>query len=122
SAKARVEGLPLVLCEGQTDVSYITKALQVLAPDWANRVVIDWIGSQDDKGRVSNSGEAALTTAWKHYVSNPNLVSRPILLLYDCDCNQNDERFGDLMRTSIPANTLNTRIRKGIENLLPETL
>ena len=43
-------------------------------------------------------------------------------MLYDCDSNKPKEDIGRLSVRGIPRNERNTKVRKGIENLLPPNL
>jgi len=110
---------PLVLTEGQTDVAYIKKALELLGHiDILEQLEIDEVGKPGKKG-AEGSGCTNLDTARKFLENNQNRFPRRVLLLYDCDTNKKAENVGSLSIRCIPSNTTNTKANKGIENLLP---
>lgn len=110
---------PLVLTEGQTDVAYIKKALELLGHiDILEQLEIDEVGKPGKKG-AEGSGCTNLDTARKFLENNQNRFPRRVLLLYDCDTNKKAENVGSLSIRCIPSNTTNTEVNKGIENLLP---
>ncbi|MEG4089146.1 AAA family ATPase [Microcoleus sp. Pol12B4] len=113
---------PLVLTEGQTDVAYIKKALELLGhTDILQQLEIDEVGKTGKKG-AEGSGCTNLDTARKFLENNQNRFPRRVLLLYDCDTNKQADNVGSLSIRCIPQNTTNTKAKKGIENLLPVEL
>jgi len=113
---------PLVLTEGQTDVAYIKKALELLGHiDLLEQLEIDEVGKPGTKG-AEGSGCTNLDTAQKFLKNNQNRFPRRVLLLYDCDTNKQPDNVGSLSIRCIPQNTTNTKAKKGIENLLPVEL
>lgn len=114
----------LVLLEGDTDERYLTAAAQLLGRNsLLEHVEFKWVGTMDPTGQhVSNTGKEGLNSAFCVLRANPQLVKRKVLLLYDCDANKPDETRGDLYVRSIPQNGGNTKVKVGIENLLPESL
>lgn len=113
---------PLVLTEGQTDVAYIKKALELLGHiDILKKLEIDEVGKPGTKG-AEGSGCTNLDTAQKFLKNNQNRFPRRVLLLYDCDTNKQPDNVGSLSIRCIPQNTTNTKAKKGIENLLPVEL
>jgi hypothetical protein len=113
---------PLVLTEGQTDVAYIKKALELLGhTDILEQLEIDEVGKPGKKG-AEGSGCTHLDTARKFLENNQNRFLQGVLLLYDCDTNKHPENVGSLSIRRIPQNTTNTKVPKGIENLLPVEL
>jgi hypothetical protein len=50
------------------------------------------------------------------------LFHRPILLLYDCDTQKQNEQVEWLWVRLIPRNPENTKVKNGIENLFPTDL
>lgn len=116
------EVTPLVLCEGETDPRYIVKAAQVLGrPESVSGVVVDWVGSRDARGGSQGAGCDNLNRAWQLLTNNPELASRPVLLLYDNDVKIRDEDAGKISRRRLPLNPGNDKVRAGIENLLSST-
>ena len=113
---------PLVLTEGSLDPRYIQAALAGLGErELLNSFDIDFVGMENEKG-ARYGGDKGLNHFRNLYEANPSLFHRPILLLYDCDTQKSDEQLGKLWVRSIPKNAENTKVTKGIENLLPEIL
>lgn len=112
---------PLVLTEGKHDVQYIQTALQLLGrEDILSRLDIQQVGTQGPHGAV-NSGRTGLDVIDKVVRAKPDLTPRRLLLLYDCDTNKSPYNSERLMIRSIPQ-MATTRIKNGIENLLPPAL
>lgn len=113
---------PLVLTEGETDVEHLKTALELLGYyDILDRVDIEWVGTYK-QGNASYGGQTGLNHTRNLYEANPGLLSRRLLLLYDCDAKKPNEDIGLLSVRTIPFNNQNTMIRKGIENLFPESV
>ena len=113
---------PLVLTEGSLDPRYIRAALaQLEQGELLNSFDIDFVGMENEKG-AHYGGDKGLNHFRNIYAANSSLFHRPILLLYDCDSPKPNEQIGELWVRSIPRNAENTKVTKGIENLLPETL
>ncbi|MEZ2300482.1 MAG: AAA family ATPase [Microcoleus sp.] len=113
---------PLVLTEGQTDVSYITKALELLGhTDILEQLEIDQVGKIGKQG-TEGSGCTNLDTAGKFLENNQKRFAQGVLLLYDHDTHKQPKKVGSLSIRCIPHNTTNTKVKKGIENLLPVEL
>ena len=113
---------PLVLTEGETDPRYIKAALELLGrADLLDRMDIEWVGAQEPntKGKSFNTGDKALNSASEMMRANPDLTIRRVLLLYDCDTGKPSHDEGRFSVRAIPQNPKNTKIPKGIENLLP---
>ena len=118
------ETKPLVLTEGLLDVRYIQHALVLLGEDeLINSLDIEFVGIEDDNGKTRFGGDTGLNYFRNIFEANTSLYHRPILLLYDCDTQKQDEQVGEseqLWIRSIKQNTENTKVKKGIENLFPE--
>jgi hypothetical protein len=113
---------PLILTEGPLDPRYIQAALARLGEkDLLNSFDVDFVGREDEKG-THYGGDKGLNHFRNIYAANPSLFHRPILLLYDCDTKKLPEQIGELCVRLIPKNEENTKVTKGIENLLPEVL
>ncbi|MYK22097.1 AAA family ATPase [Candidatus Poribacteria bacterium] len=114
---------PLVLTEGPLDVRYIQHALELLGQDeLINFLDIEFVGIEDNDGRTRHGGDQGLNHFRNMYEANSSLFHRPILLLYDCDTQKEDDQVGEderLWIRSIKQNTENTKMKKGIENLFP---
>ncbi|POO56266.1 AAA family ATPase [Agrobacterium rosae] len=118
----RSEGPLLVLLEGETDPLYFNAALDILDEhDLKGNVEFRWIGSTDPKsGQGFHTGKTALDHTRNLIMSKPDVLKRRILLLYDNDSNKMSEDHEGLWIRAIPTNGANSKIRNGIENLLPE--
>lgn len=113
---------PLILTEGALDPRYIKAALARLEEvELLNSFDIDFVGMENEKG-THYGGDKGLNHFRNLYEANPSLFHRSILLLYDCDTQKPHEQIGELWVRSIPKNAENTKVTKGIENLLPEVL
>ncbi|YAF94151.1 MAG: AAA family ATPase [Nodularia sp. CChRGM 3473] len=113
---------PLVLTEGQTDVAYINTALKLLGyTDILEQLEIDEVGKPGKDGS-QGGGHTNLDAARKFLENNQNRFPRRVLLLYDCDTKKEAKDVGSLSSRCIPQNTHNTKVTKGIENLLPVEL
>ena len=113
---------PLVLTEGPLDPLYIQAALaQLEHQELLNSFDIEFVGIEDEKG-TRHGGDQGLNRFRNTYEANSSLFHRPILLLYDCDTRKPDEQIGKLWVRSIPKNTENTKVKKGIENLFSGSL
>jgi hypothetical protein len=102
---------PIVFVEGDYDIQYIRKAAEILGKD-------DLLSQIHIKGA---DGFKNLDKIWNdHKWSDPQLVNKKIVLLYDCDTDKTDEDRKNVFKrtiSTIPSNP----ISKGIENLFPET-
>ena len=113
---------PVVLTEGFLDAHYIQTALILLEEvDLLNALKIEPVGIKDGKGTRSG-GQKGLNNFLNIYHANSSLFRSPILLLYDCDTQQQGKDLERLWVRVIPENLENTKVKKGIENLFPENL
>ncbi|MGE0108365.1 MAG: AAA family ATPase [Bdellovibrionales bacterium] len=117
-------GKPLVLLEGETDPKYFDAAVQALeCREILNGVEFQWIGAKDPtNGQANNTGSPALDAAYRFLCTNPELVKRPVLLLYDNDVNKPSSNLENLFIRTLPRNADNTIVQNGIENLLPRSV
>lgn len=121
-ARAQAPGMPLILLEGETDPLYIRRAADALGKvALLEAVELQWVGEKRS-GNATNTGSSALNHAFNTLRSNPNLTSRSVLLLYDCDTNKPAEDIGNLHVRAIPKNEYATIAKDGIENLLPDSV
>lgn len=110
---------PSVICEGETDPKYLKRAAELLGfDDFAANVDFDWIGTKEG-GAAKNGGAGALDNAVRLFKCNPNLVSVPLALVYDCDQPGEDYTQTNFLVMRLPRNETNAIRRGGIENLLP---
>lgn len=114
---------PTVILEGETDRDYLIAYLNLLnRNDLLSSVVIDWAGNSVN-GVAKNGGNSTLETIAKAFRAKLALLQIKLLLIHDCDGNKATETLSDkLYVRCIPHNPSNTKFRRGIENLLPESL
>lgn len=117
-------GKKLVLLEGETDPTYLRKAVELLGFDnMLAEFEFEWVGAKDPKsGQGYHTGKDALNQTLKVFKANPDLIRRNIVLLYDNDTGISSEDIGRLHVRIMPCNPLNTRVEAGIENLLSQRL
>lgn len=120
---AAQSGKLIVFVEGETDPVYLSTAMELLSrSDLKDLVEFEWIGAKDPKsGQGFHTGKDALNATANVLRAKPDLVKRPILLLYDNDVNKAAEDHAKLHIRSMPSNRGNSAIESGIENLLPES-
>ncbi len=102
---------PIVFVEGDYDIRYINKAAEILEKN----DILSQIHIKDGSG-FRNLDKIWNDNKW----SDPHLVSKKIILLYDCDTDKADEDRNNIYKRVIPTIASNP-IGKGIENLFPET-
>ncbi|WP_414527088.1 hypothetical protein [Nodularia chucula] len=113
---------PLVLTEGETDEIYIKTALELLGEtEILQQVDIEWVGASIGKGKSINTGNNGLNNTRDVLLSKPQLLTRKVLLLYDCDTNKPNEDHGKLKIRKIPKQE-HRKVKKGIENLFCDSL
>lgn len=113
---------PKVLTEGETDPIYIKTFLELLGhQDILDKIDIEWVGTTIAKGKNLNSGDTGLNHTRNVLIANPDFLNRKVLLLYDCDTNKSKEDIGYLSVRCLKKRE-NAKIKKGIENLIPDEL
>ncbi|MBX4261311.1 hypothetical protein KTC96_06520 [Clostridium estertheticum] len=111
----------VLLTEGETDPIYIKTAIKVLGrTEILNEIDIDWVGAKKSKGKSFNSGDTGLNNVYNVCLSNTELTKKKIILLYDCDVNKKNSNHNSVFVRAIPFNNKNSKVKKGIENLLPD--
>ena len=95
---------PVVILEGETDIKYLLKAAEFLKKEDVIRKVELKCGE----------GFPGLDSIWKRWKDAPIRM----ILLYDCDCERNDET-DSVVRRNIPKQDGHP-VKKGIENLFSE--
>ncbi len=115
---------PLVLTEGKIDAQYVRTALELLGcQDILDRLDIECVGTPGQANvSGSGSGKGSLDAARTFLRDNPRFVNRRVLLLYDHDTDKKPSTEEKLVVRVIPHVAANTRMQKGIENLLPDSL
>lgn len=112
-----IEGVTNVFLEGETDEKYFNKAMEVFGMD-NSAISLKWIGRNKTSGGPENTGNSALNNAVSFFKANPDMVSSPIVMLYDCDTNKGKEDFCNLHIRTMTSNHENLTYKKGVENLL----
>ena len=121
-ARAQGVGKPLVLLEDETDPKYLIRAAAALnRKDILEHFEFDWVGTTVN-GQAKNGGKDALNSAYNLLVSNSALTNRSVILLYDCDTNKPSETINGVHLRCIPRNDNATIAKRGIENLLPDSV
>ncbi len=108
---------PTVFVEGETDEKYLIAAANQLEIPITN-LDIKWVGRLNSSGNVEFTGDKALNHTAAFLKSNPTILNRPIILLYDSDTNKPEENHENLFIRRMDLITGNVLIKKGIENLL----
>lgn len=112
-----------ILVEGETDEPYLKKALNLLAAsELVENVDVEWVGSIEKKGSTINTGKDGLNRVFTTLRSNPDLIERRFILLYDNDIPKGDLSTLGVRCLNVPTNENNSVVKKGIENLLPEAV
>jgi len=114
---------PVVLLEGDTDRDYLFAYLRLSnRADLLASLNLDWAGNNVN-GIAQGGGKGSLDTVAKVFRAKLGLLQKKLLLIHDCDNNKPKETLdGKLYIRAILQNPLNTKFRRGIENLLPESL
>lgn len=107
----------IVFVEGETDERYYNKALDVFGYD-KNKIHIEWIGRNVEKGKSENTGDTALNNAAKFFKANMFMLKSKVILLYDCDTKKPEAEEAPLYVQTMTYNSCNNQYRKGVENLL----
>lgn len=114
---------PVIYVEGETDAPYIICAAHALnKSNLLKSCSIEWIGAKDSNGQGFHTGADALRHTLAVLKANPNLYNRKILLLNDNDSKSIDQTFDKLWVRKINTNSANSKVKAGIENLLPESV
>jgi len=109
--KVRDATSPLLIVEGKTDMAYIEKAAEHL--EEANLL------SRFEL--LDGNGYGGLDKIWKNFSCDRwNSANQTVILLYDCDVGERNNKVGKAFQRTIPAQ--DSIIREGIENLLPQEL
>ena len=114
-------GKLLVLLEGETDPIYLQTAVELLGqPELLESVEFAWVGQKGSMtGESFLTGKGGLNQTLAVLRVHPEIMKRPVLLLYDSDARKPVEDHHDLLHVrSMPVNGENS-VAGGIENLLP---
>lgn len=124
NTRLRTNNKPLVLTEGETDPIYIKTALEILErEDLINKIDIEWVGIYTSNGKGTlNSGDTGLNNTYNVFKANPSILKTKLMLLYDCDTNKKNTNEENIFIRKIEKNEGNTTCKKGIENLLPNSV
>ena len=77
----------VLFTEGETDAKYLRKAIEIFFDNKIN-FKVEWIGTKDKNGNITNTGCTGLNNLLKVIEANENLFSQKIGLLYDNDTNK----------------------------------
>lgn len=122
SRTAAAGARPQIIFEGETDPIYFKRAAELLGyASLVKQIEFDWIGSKQGGSGTRGGGSGALDNAVKLFKDNPSILHMPIALVYDCDTPR-DYHQENLLVCSIAQNMGNSIRRKGVENLLPESV
>lgn len=120
-ASANAASKPVIFVGGSTDKMYLAKAIRVRRDaELLAQLEIEFIGIPRSGGDEF-AGDGALKSTCSFLRSNPSYSLRKTLVLFDCDAKHVAQSFGKVQTFGIPENLLNTKIKRGIENLLPES-
>lgn len=122
--RLKINNKPLVLTEGETDPMYIKTALELLGKeDLINKIDIEWVGTYTSNGKGTlNSGDTGLNNTYNVFKANPLILKTKLMLLYDCDTNKKNTNENNIYIRKIEKNEDNDTCKKGIENLLPNSV
>jgi len=102
---------PIIYLEGKYDIKYILKAAKLLNKE----AVLSSVELKD------GGGSGNLSNIWKSFNNKlAEIVPQKIILLFDCDTNKTNEDKSNIFKRIIP-NIDDNPIKKGIENLFPES-
>ena len=107
---------PLILVEGETDEKYIKASIEFLGFD-LQKAEVKWVGRINENGNAEFTGDKALNHTLSFVKSNPTVINRPLVLLYDSDTNKTESDNDNLAVRRMPF-CADNNIKKGIENLL----
>lgn len=101
----------ILFCEGDIDVTLITKAAELLnKTETLSNIELRYRGSCNNLDKL-----------WSTLTDNNwETIPQRKILLYDCDTNRQNEDFGHIHRRTIPKIDKHI-IQRGIENLFPES-
>lgn len=119
TGKLNETALPKVYVEGNTDVKYIKTAFHLLGRDDSlARMNIITLAIPGVFGDI-NGGAKSMETMERLYKSSGAFPQPPTLFLYDSDVHRPDSAYGPATVRSLPPPNADSRIRSGIESLLP---
>lgn len=114
---------PVVLLAGETDPIYFKTACEALGfSQFDGKDIFRWIGSVDSKGQGYFTGDESLKKGAQMMRANPEMAQFRTLFLFDCDAPQADVDEGNIHIRTITRNDANSKVKIGIENLLPESV
>ena len=102
----------ILFLEGETDKDYITEAAELLG----EKSLLEKFNV------IEASGFGSLDKIWKHFntkLSDAIHQHQKIILLYDCDRGSDEQKVNKIYKQKIPEQQ--SIIKKGIENLFPES-
>lgn len=108
---------PIIFIAGETDIKYFRTAARVLGYPHLEEM-FHWIGEESGVGGGKFTGDASLEQAIQFLRANPNLTTRKVIAIYDCDARKKEDQFGSVNVIAL-SQIEDARCDKGIENLLP---
>ncbi len=113
---------PVIYTEGETDPKYLKKVISLQKPNLADKVDIEWIGRKEN-GQAKSTGESHLKNATQFLKSNKEQYKdKKIMILFDNDVNIQEDKSSFPWVIKLATNKNNVKIKKGIENLLPDEM
>ncbi|HAQ05618.1 TPA: hypothetical protein DCP13_02360 [Candidatus Azambacteria bacterium] len=103
---------PSLFVEGDIDIQYLNKAAE-LNTEW--KEILDKVEIKE------KNGKGGLSKYWKNRLQIKEFLKYPVILLFDCDTGQSDEKDALIYKRCITLNQTNS-IKKGIENLFTDAL
>lgn len=114
------EKITYILLEGITDENYFKKAAEIFNLNNNNKLDFKYIGSINERGEAIDGGYSALDKALIFLNNNPYIIKGNIVLLYDSDVNNVENKQTKIDKIIIRKMSINYKnnIKKGVENLL----
>lgn len=106
---------PFVFLEGETDETYMRKAVELFGI--ATPASLNWIGSYINNS-PQNTGDTALSQAFKFLIANPSVCPQGAVLLYDSDTKQVVRDVENIHTRIMPSKESAVGFKAGIDNML----
>lgn len=120
---SKLDRTPVILVEGETDEKYLSEVKKLYFKQYDLR--INWVGSYNSAGQAVFTGSSALDKVKDVMISNQDLLTNKLVLLYDCDVDNIASSInGKLITEKMTKNPLSTIMDKGVENglMIPKHL